>query len=326
MRLSRRHMVQLGAALAWGGSAAAQAQSAAPVTLVVPSSRGGATDFVANLLAHALGERLGTHFEVVNVPGRSGFVGSGVVARSRPDGHTLLVSSSSTFVTAAQIFPNIPYDNDRDLLPLSMLASNALVLCVRRDAQVESLADLLRLAPESTPRLAYGCSGFGSSTHLAMEELRHRNRLSMAHTAFEGGSRAVQGLLGSEIDVAFFDVAVALPYIASQAIRPLAVSSTLRLAQLPEVPTLDEAGQSGFHAHTDFALFAPAETPPAETRRLATAAREVMGSGMMRRRLALMGMTPATLPAEEFPAYLANEKAQLQALLREHPVPPPEGY
>ncbi len=323
--VSRRRILGVAASLIGAGLASPpSAQTRDKLTLVVSSDEGGATDFVGRLLAHGLEDRLGAQVQVINIAGRSGLAGAELVARSRPDGRTLLVTSNSTFLTAATLCGASPAEPESGLAPLGLLATNAMVLCVSPDAGIFDLAGLSQLARRVDSPLVFSSPGFGGINHLAMEMLARRAGFRVEHRAADSVRSAMQMVLDGVAQLAFCSVEVALPYVEAGMIRAVAVSRALRLPKLPQVPTLDEAGVSGFTATIDYALFAPAGTPAPVLRRLGAASQEVMSTPAMRRQLAIVSMLTVGTGPDEFPQYLVHERAQWQDLLEvNRPVPQP---
>ena len=309
----RRHLVKLGV-LPASALLPARAQSGPEGRLVVPFAAGGAADLVARLLAPALAAWAGRPFAVVNLPGRSGQEATAHVARSAPDGLTLLLASNSVFVTAAELCAELRQWNEI-LRPVGLLACNGLVLCVSAYAQLPDLAALLERARRADTPLAFGSAGFGTTGHIAMEALMQRTGLRLAHLPSDGDALAMRTLMTDRVDCSFCNAATARPLVQAGAARALAVTSPLRLPAFPTVPTLDEAGFPGFQATTDFALFAPIATPATVMRGLVAAALEAVAEPLMRRRLAIAALQPVGIGPQEFDGYLERERAEWRALL-----------
>ncbi|MDP8916384.1 MAG: tripartite tricarboxylate transporter substrate-binding protein, partial [Pseudomonadota bacterium] len=234
-----------------------------PVTVVNPWPAGGSSDSVARILMQRMSADLGQPFVVENRPGATGTLGHAYVARARPDGHTLLLGTNSTYAIAPHLTPSLPYDNDRAFTGISLLATSPQILCVHPSVPVRTLADFLALAEAQPNGLSFGTSGIGGTSHLASEMLMAMAGVSMLHVPYRGGGPAAQALLTGETKVTFIDLITALPFIASGQVRALGTSTTRRAALAPDVPTIAEAGLPGFDSSTDFAFLAPAGTPAA---------------------------------------------------------------
>ncbi len=297
-------------------SARAQAYPSRPVTIVAPFAAGGSTDFVARLLAQELSTRMGGQFVVDNRAGASGTVGSASVARARPDGTTLLMAPNSTFAMAPFLYDQLPYDAANAFMPISLLATNAMFLCVKASDAARDLAAFVAAAKAAPGQVSYGSGGIGVSNHLAVEIFADAMGIQLLHVPYRGGAPAMQALLSGEIRMSFVDTVTALPYLKSGELRALAVTGAARDAQAPDVPTMAESGMPGYRASTDFALFAPAGTPEEILRALSQASMAAMRSAEVRQRLAPLAIEPVGGAREEFAAYFAAESAKWQAIIR----------
>jgi tripartite-type tricarboxylate transporter receptor subunit TctC len=307
----------LAGAAAGTGPAAAQAPyPTRTVTIVAPFAAGGSTDLIARLVAQQLSARLGQQFVVDNRAGANGAVGSGAVARARPDGYTLLITPNSTYAINPHLYPNLPYNQERDFAPIGLLALNGFFVCVRGDSRFRTLADLVAAARAAPDTISYGSGGIGSANHLAPEMFAAAAGIKLQHAPYRGGGPAMQAVITGEIPMSFVDTVVALPFVRSGELRALAVTTEGRLAQTPDVPTLAESGMPGLNASSDFAMFAPANTPEPIIRRLSQAVTEGLRAPELRDRLLAMAMEPVAGSPEEFPAYLAAESAKWRDVIR----------
>ena len=307
----------LAGAAAGTGPAAAQAPyPTRTVTIVAPFAAGGSTDLIARLVAQQLSARLGQQFVVDNKAGGNGAVGSGAVARARPDGYTLLITPNSTYAINPHLYTNLPYNQERDFAPIGLLALNGFFVCVRGDSRFRTLADLVAAAKAAPDTISYGSGGIGSANHLAPEMFAAANSIKLQHVPYRGSGPAMQAVMSGEIPMSFVDTGVALPFVRSGELRALAVSTEQRSSQTPDVPTLSESGTPGLSASSDFAMFAPANTPGPIIRRLSQAVVESMRAPDLRERLRDLSIDPVGGTPEEFPAYLAAESAKWRDVIR----------
>ena len=227
----------------------------------------GGPDIIARFLAEALSPRLGQSAVVENIPGASGNIGSNVVAKAKPDGHTLMVSVN-TLVMNASLFRNLPYDPVRDFQAITLTAWGTLALVAHPKQQVHTVADFVALAKRADKPLAYASPGVGTPHHLAMEFLQSETGITLMHVPYKGSAGAVQDLLGGQVGFMFLPVHVAATYVKSGRLDALAVGSATRSAVLPEVPTLIEQGVKDANIDMWYGLFAPKGTDDAVVARL----------------------------------------------------------
>ncbi|MCK8786071.1 tripartite tricarboxylate transporter substrate binding protein [Roseomonas sp. NAR14] len=302
------------------GQNAAQGYPSRPVTIIVPFAPGGSTDFVARLLAQHLSTVLHGNFVVDNRAGGSGTVGHGAVARARPDGYTLGVSPTGTFALAPFLFERLPYDSDRGFAPISLLAGNAMFVCVHATSDIRTYADLIAAAKAQPGKLTYGSAGAGTISQLAPEMMLDMSGTEMLHVAYRSGGLQVQALLAKETSMAFVDTVTAIPYMKSGDLRALAVTSAQRSPQAPEVPTLAECGLEGYRATNDFGFFAPAGTPPAIIATLSDATRRILAMPEVKAKLDAASIDIYAGTPEAFPAYQAEEGRRWGALIRKRGI------
>ena len=289
---------------------------ARPVTTVVAWAPGGGTDYVARLLAEQFSKEFGQSFVVENRAGASGTIGHASVARARPDGYTLLMGVNSTYAMARHLFPNRGYDDERSFAPVGRIATIAAYLCVHRDSPIRSVADLIAAAKAAPGKMTYASPGAGSSGHLAPELFLKMAGIQVENFTYRGGAPMLQAMLAREVDMAFLDVVTVLPYLRSGEMRALAIGSRDRLALTPEIPTVAEAGVVGFECNTDYALFAPAQTPETIIRRLNAGVAAALQAPAVRDKLLANGYVLQPGTPEEWPAYLATESAKWGDVIR----------
>ena len=311
----RRRGLLLGLAVA-PGLARAQAYPDRPVTVVNPWPAGGSSDSVARILMQRMSADLGQPFVVENRPGATGTLGHNYVARAKPDGGTLLLGTNSTYAIAPHLTASLPYDNATAFAGISLLASSPQILCVHPGVPARDLAAFLALARARPDAFSFGTSGIGGTSHLATEMLMAMAGISMLHVPYRGGGPAAQALLTGETRVTFIDLITALPFIASGQVRALGTSTLRRAALAPEVPTIAEAGLPGFESSTDFAFLAPAGTPDAVMRKLATASVAALQAPEVKAKLEAAGITILAEGPEQWPGYFTQENAKWAGIIK----------
>lgn len=253
-------LLVLTAALALGQPAWAQAvYPSQPVRLIVPFAPGGGTDLIARVVGKKLGERLGQPVIVENKPGASAIIGAEAVARSAPDGYTLLMATTA-ISSNGSLYKNISYDLKKDFAPISMLANAPAVLVVNPAVKVESLKDLISYARQRPGEVNYASYGVGTAPHLVAELFQQSSGVSLFHVPYKGGGPAVLSTLSGETKLLFPSLVPVMTHIKSGKLRALAIASDKRVAILPDVPTFHEAGMD-FETGTWFGIVAPGGTP-----------------------------------------------------------------
>lgn len=304
------------AALPEGPAAAQQADYPnRPVTVVVPWAPGGSSDAFGRVFAARLSTELGRPVVIDNKGGANGTIGSQAVARAKPDGYTLLLSSTSTYAIAPHLYP-LPYDNERAFASAGLLAAMPFFMVVPKASPATDLAGFVRMAKRPGNGLTYGAAAIGASSHVTTEMFLGRAGLEIPEITYRGGGPMVQGLLSNEVSMVFQAASGILNFMQSGDVRPLAVTTPERSRFAPEVPTLAEAGYPGFDAVEHLALLAPAGTPEPILRRLNAAAATALDAPDVRERLDTMAVTPTVQPIDAWPAYLAAENAKWGEVIR----------
>jgi tripartite-type tricarboxylate transporter receptor subunit TctC len=247
------------AALAIQG-AAAQAWPAKPITLVVPFATGGTTDVLARAVGQELSTALGQPVVVESKPGAGATLGADYVAKAKPDGHTLLMGAVHHTI-ATSVYKKLPYDFQKDLAPVSLVALVPNVLVVNPKVPAKNVAELVALAKADPGKLTYGSNGNGTGQHLIGAQFESMAGVNILHVPSKGSGPLTTDLLGGQITMSFDTVTPVLPHIKAGKLRALAVTTNKRSVALPDVPTLDEAGLKGFNLGTWFGILAPAGTP-----------------------------------------------------------------
>lgn len=304
----RRSLLALLASLPFFFLAPAAALAAAwperPITIVVPAAAGGTTDIAARVLAEKMGKDLGTSVVVENKGGGGGSIGTAQVARARPDGYTLLMGNIGPVAINFSLYKQLSY-KESDLRGITNVISVPNILVVHADSPVRSVRELVELA--RTRRLNVSTSGVGQSPHMSSEMFRQKAGIEVTLVPFPGAAPAVTALLGQQVDYMIDDLPSSMPHIRSGKFRALAITSATRSAQLPEVPTMTEAGVP-MQVTAWFGLLAPAGTPDAVVERIQQSARRAMQTAEVRQRFADLGGVPGGETPAEYDAFIAQER------------------
>ncbi|MFM7011389.1 MAG: Bug family tripartite tricarboxylate transporter substrate binding protein [Betaproteobacteria bacterium] len=280
-----------------------------PIRLIVSFAAGGPTDIFARLVASKLEKELGQPIIVENKPGGGSNIGSDFVAKAKPDGYTLLIGTVAN-ATNMGIYKNLGYDTARDFAPITQIMSSPSVLVVNNNLPVRSLSELIEYAKARPGKLSYASSGAGGMQHHAGELLKLRAGIDVIHIPYKGAAPALTDVIGGTVDFGFKTASGVMPAILSGKVRPLAVAGSARLAQLPDVPTMAEAGMPDLEADSWNGLFAPAGTPPAIINRLADATIAILKTPEIKERFAAISATPVGSSPEEFSTYVKAEIAK----------------
>lgn len=304
----RRSLLALLASLPFFFLAPAAALAAAwperPITIVVPAAAGGTTDIAARVLAEKMGKNLGTSVVVENKGGGGGSIGTAQVARARPDGYTLLMGNIGPVAINFSLYKQLSY-KESDLRGITNVISVPNILVVHADSPVRSVRELVELA--RTRRLNVSTSGVGQSPHMSSEMFRQKAGIEVTLVPFPGAAPAVTALLGQQVDYMIDNLPSSMPHIRSGKFRALAITSATRSAQLPEVPTMTEAGVP-MQVTAWFGLLAPAGTPDAVVERIQQSARRAMQTAEVRQRFADLGGVPGGETPAEYDAFIAQER------------------
>jgi tripartite-type tricarboxylate transporter receptor subunit TctC len=296
---------------------AAQTYPTKTIRLIVPYPAGGATDFFARLVFPKMGEALGQPIVVENRPGAGTAIGASEVARSAPDGYTLLLGDAGTYAFNPTLYKKLSYDPAKDFAPVSLTGRFALILAVNPSMPAKSVKEFVAAAKSEPGKINYGAPGPGSPIHLAMEFFKQRAGLVMTPIPYKGGADAMNDLLAGRISAMFPDIASGLPQIKGGKLRPIAVASAKRVAALPDLPTIGESGYPGFEAWAWQGFVAPARTPRPIIMRLNAEFAKVMSDPAIKQRLSESGFEPQTSTPEEFSAYMKSEIAKWAKVIRE---------
>lgn len=315
------------ALLSLGGAAVAlragHAQAQTPwapsrtVTIVVPYPAGGATDVLARIVAREIGGDLGQSVIVENQPGASGALGTRRVARSEPDGHTLVLSTNQTHATNISLLPDGGgYDPIKDFTPLGGLADLQHLLVVRKDLEAASVAELLKLARAPGRELTCGSTGIGSASHLTMELFKVKTGVSLTHVPYRGAAPLLQDMVGGRVDMSFATVPTVLGQVQAKELKALAVASPTPSPHLPDLPTLAREGIPGVEADAWIAIFAPAAIPKPIRDRYRDVLRVALARPAVQSAITEQGMTPNWREPDAFAAFQREDVARWAAIIQ----------
>jgi tripartite-type tricarboxylate transporter receptor subunit TctC len=277
-----------------------------PITLVAPFTPGGTTDIVARAVAMQLQQQLGQPVVVENKPGAGGTVGAGIVARAKPDGYTLLLANVG-HTAAGVLYKNLPYDFERDMTQITTVANVPNVLVVAKTLPVNNVREFLDYAKAHAKEINYGSAGIGTTQHLSAELLKKQTGMQALHVPFKGAAPMMTDLIGGRLTFAVDSAASAAAQINGGGVKPLAVTSLQRTRFLPDVPTLDESGVTGYQMTTWYSLAAPKGLPPAIVDRIWRAVQASMDDPVMRKALEGMAAEPGGMEPAKFQAFVHQE-------------------
>jgi len=287
-----------------------------PIRIVVPFGPGGFTDVAARILQKELAPALGQPIVIENKPGAGSTIGTTDIARAEPDGYNLLMIST-THVISPHLYKQVPYDPIKDFTPVMKLAEGPYVLVVHPSLGVKNVAELIALAKAKPNQIDYASSGNGSSQHLVGALFCTMTGVQLSHVPYKGSSQAMNDVLAGTVKVSFVGVPNALPNVNAGKIRALAVSTRARYAEMPNVPTMDEAGVKGFDATIWLGLLAPPGTPREIVNKLNSTISKILSTPDAKKLMASAGVDVATSTPEEFGALMQSELERWGKVVRE---------
>jgi tripartite-type tricarboxylate transporter receptor subunit TctC len=289
-----------------------------PIRIVVPFPAGGTTDILARAVAQKLTEATGQTVVVDNRPGAGGNIGAELVAKSAPDGYTLLMGTVGTHAINASLYKAMPFDHVRDFAPVILVAGVPNVLVVNPAVPANSVQELIAYGRANPGKLNFASSGSGTSIHLAAELFKTTTGVQMAHIPYKGSAPALVDLMGGQVQLMFDNLPSALPQIKAGKLRALAVTSAQRSAALPDVPTVAESGLPGFEASSWFGLLAPAATPKDIIAKLNGEVAKWLATPEAREKLAAQGaIVAAGLTPDDFVRHIAAETTKWQKVVKD---------
>jgi len=301
---------------AWPAIAADDDYPSKTVKIIVPFAPGGSTDVVARILADKLGAEMKQTFIVDNRAGASGNIGADAVAKAAPDGYTLLMGTTGVLSINGHLFKNLAFDPDKDFAPVSYTSLITNVLVVNPEVPARTVAELVRLAKAKPGALTFASSGSGSSTHLSGELFKSLAGVDILHVPYRGSSQALIDLIGGQVTMLFDNAPSSLPFIEQGKLRALAVTSRKRLANLPDIPTLEEAGVAGYESLSWSGIVAPAGTPRAVIAKLNAAIERILATDEVRKKLASLGVETVGGSPEAFAAHIRAESDKWGRLIK----------
>jgi tripartite-type tricarboxylate transporter receptor subunit TctC len=304
------------AALLWSLQAAAQAWPAKPVRIVVPLGAGGFADVPARILAPKLGAQLGGTTFVENRPGAGSTIGADHVAKAEPDGHTLLFTATP-HVISAWLYKTLQYDALKSFAPVALVASGPYVLVVHPELGVSTVAELIAAAKAQPGKIDYASSGNGSAQHLVTALFATMAGIDLSHVPYKGSGQAMQDVLGGRVRVHFAGVPNVVNHVRAGKLRALGVTGTQRWPDLPEVPTIAEAGVAGYEATLWLCLLAPAGTPDAIVNRVSAEIGKALQDPEVLQQLRNAGIAPSYLGPQEFGAFMRAEHEKWGRVVKE---------
>ena len=287
-----------------------------PLRLIVPFAPGGSNDIVARIIGYKFAESFGQQVIIDNRGGASGIIGTDLAAKAAPDGYTLLMMSLTLTVNPS-LYKKLPYDTEKDLVPVSLVASAPLILVVHPSLPVKSLKELIAYAKANPGKLNFGSGGPGTTPHLAGEMLKSMAGLQMTHVPYKGGGPALADLMGGQLQLMLENIPSTLPHVKSGKLRVLALSGLARSALVPGVPTLDEAGLKGYEIVGWNGLFLPAATSNAIVSRLHAETVKALAAPDIKERLSGMGAEGVGSTPAQFSAFVKSEIKKWAQVVRD---------
>ncbi len=298
------------------GSAAAQPYPTRPIRLVIPFSPGGATDVPGRLITQKLAATFGNQIIVDNRPGAGSAIGSEIVARAQPDGYTLLLTGTPFSVIPA-LYPKLPFDPAQDFAPVMQVALAPNVLVVHPSLPVRSVKELIALAQAQPGKINYASGGTGGAQHLFASLFLTMAKINLTHIPYKGSAPATADLLGGHVKVGLPGITIVIPHAKAGRLVPLGITSARRAPQIPDVPTIDEAGVPGYDAAVWFGIFAPKGTPQAIIRRLHDEIVKVIRLPDVENGYLVSGNLAVTSTPAEFGVFIRNDIAKWGQVVRE---------
>ncbi len=321
IQASRRQLVLAGLILAASVAApfagAADAYPAKPITVIVPFAAGGTTDILARVIGQALNKELHQPVIVDNRAGAGGNIGAALAAKAAVDGYTLFMGTVGTHAINQSLYKKLPYDPIKDFAPLTRVAMVPNLLVANPGKPYKTVKELIAYAKANPGKVNFGSSGSGSSIHLSGELFNALAKVQMVHVPYKGSAPAVSDLLGGQIDIMFDNMPSAIQHVRAGKLRPLAVTTARRSPELPDVPTIAEAGVPGYEATSWFGLFAPAGTPAPVVAKLNGALVKVLAEPEVKKKLAEQGAEPYSEKPEQFAEFIRKETAKWSKVVKD---------
>ena len=299
------------------GLATAQAFPSKPITIIVPFAAGGTTDILARIIAQGMGAELGQSVVVDNRAGAGGNIGGQVAARAPADGYTLFMGTVGTHAINAALYKKMPFDPIKDFAPLTRVANVPNLLVANPAQPFKTVPELIAYAKANPGKINFGSSGSGSSIHLSGELFKSMAKVDMQHVPYKGSAPAVTDLLGNQIAIMFDNMPSAIQHVRSGKLRAIAVTTAKRSPELPDVPTIAEAGVPGYEATSWFGMFAPAATPAPVVAQLNATIVKVLAMPDIKKKLAEQGAEAAGETPAQFADFIQKESVKWGRVVKE---------
>ena len=303
------------------GSALAQSYPNKPIRFIVAMPPGGTTDIIARIIGQKLTESWGQQVLVDNRPGASGIVGMEMGAKAVPDGYTIIVTPSNTYAINPSLFKKLPYDVVKDFAPVAVLAQNPFVLLLHPSVPANSVKELIALAKSKPGQINYSSVGIGTAFHLAMEMFKSMAGIDLVHVPYKGAAASLTALLSGEVTVAFDALLTTTPHVKAGRLKALAVTGVKRAPELPNLPTMAEAGLPGYLVMGGFGVFAPAATPKEIVTKLNAEIVKILHMPDVRERFFGLGAEPVGNTPEQFAAIIKSEIAKWAKVIKDANIP-----
>ncbi|MCC6533397.1 MAG: tripartite tricarboxylate transporter substrate binding protein [Burkholderiales bacterium] len=319
--VSSRLVCSLSLSLLAAGSWA-QSYPAKPVRIVVPFSPGGSTDVTARILAQKLTDAWRQQVIVDNRAGAGGNIGAEAVAKSPPDGYTLLLATTGVMAINHKLYRTLPYDALKDFAPVTQIGALPLILIVHPSLPARSVKQLVAIAKAKPGQLSYASSGVGSATHMTSELFRLMAGIDMVHIPYKGSGQAMADLISGQVGVAFDQITSSLPQVQTGKLRALAVTSAKRFASVPDLPSVAEAGIAGYESVSWNGIAAPAATPRDVIQRIQEQVARALQTSDMKERFLRDGIEPIGSTPEQFGAHIRSERAKWESVVERAAIKP----
>ena len=308
----------LGAVLALPGTVAAQAAyPTRPITIIVPFPPGGTTDILARIVGQAMGIELGQPVSIDNRAGAGGNIGGLLAARAAPDGYTLFMGTVGTQAINASLYKKMPFDPIKDFAPLTRVANVPNLLVVNPAQPYKSVAELIAYAKANPDKINFASSGNGTSIHLSGELFKTMAKVQMVHIPYKGSAPALTDLIGNQVAIMFDNMPSVIQHVRSGKLRALAVTTSKRSPELPDVPTIAETGLTGYEATSWFGMLAPAGTPAAVVSRLNATIVKVLAQADIRKKISDQGAEVYSETPEQFASFIQAEGVKWGKVVRD---------
>ena len=297
--------------------AAAQNYPTKPITIVVPFAAGGTTDILARLVGQHLSTELGQPVVVENKAGAGGNIGAAFAAKAAADGHTLFMGTVGTHAINASLYKKLPYDPIKDFAPLTRVAMVPNLLVAHPSQPFKTVQEMIAYAKANPGKINFGSPGNGASPHLSGELFKSMTKVDMVHVPYKGSAPAVSDLLGGQISIMFDNLPSVIPHVRSGKLRAIAISTAKRSADLPDVPTISEAGVPGYEATSWFGMFAPAATPKPVLDKISAALGKVLANAEVKKKIDDQGGEPANETPAQFADFIQKESLKWGKVVKE---------